>query len=95
MPATQQSFTSSKIPKTSNRQSAISGPKRSKKDRCIALLKRPRGATLTEMQKVMGWQIRSLRGFLATSAKKVEGFTLESEKPEGKVRRYRLVSVKD
>ena len=95
MPTTQQSPTNVNTPKTSTRRSANSGPKHSKKDRCIALLKRPRGATLTEMQKVMGWQIRSLRGFLATSAKKVEGFTLESEKPEGKVRRYHLVSVKD
>lgn len=95
MPSTQKSPTNVNTPKTSTRQSAISGPKRSKKDRCIALLKRPRGATLTEMQKVMGWQISSLRGFLATSAKKVEGFTLESEKPEGKVRCYRLVPVQD
>ncbi|MCH8863534.1 MAG: DUF3489 domain-containing protein, partial [Proteobacteria bacterium] len=38
---------------------------KSKKETCIALLKRARGASLADLQKATGWQAHSVRGFLA------------------------------
>jgi hypothetical protein len=68
------------------------GPK-TKKQIAIALLERPKGASLAEMQRAMGWQQHSVRGFLAGTVKKMADVTLISEKAEGGSRRYRVVSV--
>jgi len=68
------------------------GPK-TKKQIAIALLERPKGASLAEMQRAMGWQQHSVRGFLAGTVKKMPDITLISEKAEGGSRRYRVVSV--
>lgn len=45
----------------------------------IALLSRPRGATLDEMMKATGWQAHSVRGFLAGTLKKKLGRPALSE----------------
>jgi len=66
------------------------GPK-TKKAIAIALLERPKGASLAEMQRAMGWQEHSVRGFLAATVKKMPGVSLNSEKPENGPRRYRVV----
>ncbi len=66
------------------------GPK-TKKEIAIALLERPAGASLAEMQRAMGWQEHSVRGFLAATVKKMQGVTLISEKPDAGPRRYRVV----
>jgi hypothetical protein len=68
------------------------GPK-TKKQIAIALLERPKGASLAEMQRAMGWQQHSVRGFLAGTVKKMADVTLISEKAESGSRRYRVVSV--
>jgi hypothetical protein len=65
------------------------GPK-TKKQIAIALLERPKGASLAEMQRAMGWQEHSVRGFLAATVKKMPGVTLVSEKTEDGPRRYRI-----
>ena len=65
------------------------GPK-TKKEIATALLKRPKGASITEMQHAMGWQEHSVRGFLAATVKKMPGVTLVSEKAENGPRRYRI-----
>ncbi len=65
------------------------GP-RTKKDIATALLNRPKGASIAEMQRAMGWQAHSVRGFLAATVKKMPGVTLVSEKPENGPRRYRI-----
>ncbi len=62
-----------------------------KKQICVALLERPKGASIAEMQKAMGWQAHSVRGFLAGAVKKLPGLTLTSEKPGKGQRRYRLL----
>ncbi len=64
---------------------------RTKKQIGIALLERPKGASIAEMQRTMGWQGHSVRGFLAATVKKMQGVTLISEKPENGPRRYRVV----
>lgn len=65
------------------------GPK-TKKEIAIALLERPKGASLAEMQRAMGWQEHSVRGFLAATVKKMPGVILVSEKPENGPRCYRI-----
>ncbi len=64
---------------------------RTKKQIGIALLERPKGASIAEMQHAMGWQGHSVRGFLAATVKKMHGVTLTSEKPDDGPRRYRVV----
>jgi uncharacterized protein DUF3489 len=61
-----------------------SSPKarRTKQATCLALLERPTGATLVEMQKATGWQPHSIRGFLAGTVKKKLGHDLTSTKEE-------------
>ncbi len=68
------------------------GPK-TKKQIALSLLERAKGASLAEMQRAMGWQQHSVRGFLAGTVKKMAEVTLISEKAEGGSRRYRVVSV--
>jgi hypothetical protein len=47
------------------------------------------GATLAEIIEKMGWQKHTVRGFMA-GAMKTAGFTVESLKPEGGERPYRI-----
>lgn len=63
---------------------------KSKKDTCIALLKRARGASLAELQKATGWQAHSVRGFLSGTVKKLPGLALVSKQTEGAARRYHI-----
>jgi hypothetical protein len=66
------------------------GPREgSKTAQVIALLQRAKGATITEIMDKMGWQRHTVRGFMAGAMKKA-GFTVESFKPEGGERSYRL-----
>jgi len=68
-------------------------PKKTKKQMALELLKRSQGASLIEIEKALGWQTHSVRGFLAGTAKKEQGFVLNSEKMENQLRRYRLTGV--
>ena len=68
------------------------GPK-TKKQIALSLLERAKGASLAEMQRAMGWQQHSVRGFLAGTVKKMPDITLISEKAEGGSRRYRVIPV--
>jgi Protein of unknown function (DUF3489) len=61
----------------------------SKSAQVIALLQRKGGATLGEIMEKMGWQRHTVRGFMAGAMKKA-GFTVESFKPEGGERTYRI-----
>ncbi len=62
-----------------------------KKQIAVTLLQRSKGASIAEMQRAMGWQEHSVRGFLAATVKKMQGVTLISEKPDDGPRRYRVV----
>jgi hypothetical protein len=64
--------------------------KDSKQQICLALLRRPEGASIEELQKGTGWQPHSVRGFLAGAVKRKLGLALTSEKAEGQPRRYRI-----
>ena len=60
-----------------------------KTEQVIAMLQRGEGATLSEIMESMGWQRHTVRGFMAGAMKKA-GFTVESFKPEGGERTYRI-----
>ncbi|WP_422137677.1 DUF3489 domain-containing protein [Endozoicomonas sp. ALC020] len=60
--------------------------------RVIELLSRPEGAEIYEIMRETGWQQHTVRGTLAGALKKRLGLTIESEKPEGKDRIYRITA---
>ena len=61
----------------------------SKKAQVVAMLQRKNGATLPEIMDKMGWQKHTVRGFMAGAMKKA-GYSVESFKPKGGERTYRL-----
>jgi Protein of unknown function (DUF3489) len=61
----------------------------SKGAKILALIGRPKGATLEEIQKATDWQAHSIRGFLSTAAKK-HGLKIESTKTEAGDRVYQV-----
>jgi hypothetical protein len=61
----------------------------SKGAKILALIGRPKGASLAEIQKATDWQAHSVRGFLSTAAKK-HGLKIESTKTEAGDRVYQI-----
>jgi hypothetical protein len=71
-------------------QPETSGPREgSKTAQVVAMLQRKDGATLAEIMEKMGWQKHTVRGFMAGAMKKA-GYSVESFKPEGGERTYRI-----
>jgi hypothetical protein len=87
--------------KTAPAKKALQSPKKArlKKDavtregsktaQVVAMLQRKGGATLAEITAKMGWQKHTVRGFMAGTMKKA-GYSVESFKPEGGERTYRI-----
>lgn len=67
-------------------------PAPSKLEQLVTLLRAKGGATLAELQAATGWQVHSVRGAMAGALRK-KGFSIASEKPEGGLRRYRIVEA--
>src|SRR5437667_9821630 len=61
----------------------------SKGAKILALIGRPKGASLAEIMKATDWQAHSVRGFLSTAAKK-HGLKIESTKTEAGDRVYQV-----
>ena len=71
-------------------QAPASAPRKgSKATQVIAMLQRKNGATLSEIAEKMGWQKHTVRGFMAGAMKKA-GYQVESFKPKGGERTYRI-----
>lgn len=62
----------------------------SKQAAVIAMLRRPDGATITQVMEATGWQAHTVRGTFAGALKKKLGLSLTSEKPEDGERVYRI-----
>ena len=57
----------------------------------IAMLRRPKGATIDQIAETTGWQRHTIRGAMSGALKKKLGLNVTSEKPEGGDRVYRIV----
>ncbi|QNT25626.1 DUF3489 domain-containing protein [Ralstonia solanacearum] len=62
----------------------------SKQAQVIAMLRRPEGATISEICKATGWQAHTVRGMFAGALKKKLGLTITSEKTSDGERIYRI-----
>lgn len=61
-----------------------------KQAQLIDMLRRPEGATISEIVAATGWQAHTVRGAMAGALKKKLGLEVTSEKIEGRGRVYRL-----
>ena len=61
-----------------------------KLDKVIALLARPKGASIDELCAATGWQAHSVRGAISGSLKKKMGLLVSSTTIEGRGRVYRI-----
>jgi uncharacterized protein DUF3489 len=89
---TKKATAAKKAPKTKKTAKAKeSGAPRegSKTAQVVAMLQRKNGATISEIMDKMGWQKHTVRGFMAGAMRKA-GYEVESFKPEGGERSYRL-----
>jgi hypothetical protein len=75
------------------KSSPVGDKRDSKQEKIVALLKRPKGATLDALVKETQWQRHSVRGFLAGTVRKKLKLPLLSEKIDG-VRNYRIGPAK-
>jgi len=90
--ATKKTTTAKNAPKAKKaaKTPEAAGPREgSKTAQVVAMLQRKNGATLPEIMYKMGWQKHTVRGFVAGAMKKA-GYTVESFKPEGGERTYRI-----
>ena len=89
--ATEKTTLAKPAPKGKKAAKAEAGAPRegSKMAQVVAMMQRKNGASITEIMEVMGWQRHTVRGFMAGAMKKA-GYTVESFRPEGGERSYRL-----
>lgn len=71
----------------------VKAPMQSKTEQALKLLRRKRGATITELQATTGWQAHSVRGFLSGTVRKKLGLELSSERGSDQVRRYTVAKA--
>lgn len=65
----------------------------SKSEMLLALLRRSKGANVTELAEAVGWQAHSVRGFLSGTVKKKRGLAILVDSSSGTTR-YRVRPAK-
>lgn len=65
---------------------------KTKLGRLESLLRRPEGATIDQIAKILNWQQHSVRGAISGSLKKKQGLIVVGEKAADGERVYRIVS---
>ena len=81
-----------KLTKTSAKAAApkaVAVPKLGKIDKIIAMMRRPKGATINDLTKATAWQAHSVRGAISGTLRKKQGLNVVSEK-SGEIRLYRI-----
>jgi hypothetical protein len=86
--ATAQQRPSGKLTRASRPMTATV-PKPGKIDRIIAMMRRPKGATIKDLTRATAWQAHSVRGAISGTLRKKQGLNVVSEK-NGDVRMYRI-----
>ncbi len=56
----------------------------------IEMMSHPKGVTIADLEKAIGWQAHSIRGAISGGPKKKLGLNVTSEKVEGRARVYRI-----
>jgi hypothetical protein len=72
-----------------SKSKALVAPKPGKIDKIIAMMRRPKGASISELTKATAWQAHSVRGAISGTLRKKQGLNVVSEK-SGDVRLYRI-----
>lgn len=67
----------------------VTAPKLGKIDKMIAMMHRPKGASINDLTKATDWQAHSVRGAISGTLRKRQGLNVVSEK-SGDVRLYRI-----
>ena len=62
----------------------------SKLDQIVAALRAPKGASISDLMSLTGWQMHSVRGAIAGAFKKKRGLTVTSQKAANGERIYRI-----
>ena len=83
------SVKSTKTPQKAAASKAATAPKPGKIDKIIAMMRRPKGATINDLTKATAWQAHSVRGAISGTLRKKQGLNVLSEK-SGDVRLYRI-----
>ena len=67
----------------------VAASKPGKIDKIIAMMRRPKGATISDLTKATAWQAHSVRGAISGTLRKKQGLNIVSEK-SGDIRLYRI-----
>lgn len=73
----------------SSKPKTVAAPKPGKIDKIIAMMRRPKGASIDNLTKATAWQAHSVRGAISGILRKKQGLNVVSEKL-GDVRLYRI-----
>lgn len=84
---------SRRTPLRAQKRSAPPAKAATKLDALVAALRRPKGASISELMATTGWQAHSVRGAIAGALKKGRGLSISSCKT-GEQRIYKLDAKK-
>ena len=82
----------SKLKAKASAPKIVAASKPGKIDKIIAMMRRPKGATINDLTKATAWQAHSVRGAISGTLRKKQGLNVVSEK-SGDVRLYRIADV--